>query len=204
MKTARGVGSRFAGSEGVRVAFDSRPAATVRGVGRYTRCILAALRGTAPEGVEIVETHRPSAPTRGRRAHVFHSPWIEGAMLRSPCPMVVTVHDVDALTRLSERLRSGGVHSRLRHLAVARATHVIVPTEAIADDAVTKLGLDRARVIVIPEAPDPSDPTTLPSPGWGWEDVAHATWQVYERALSEPARAFIRPRAASMRPGASQ
>jgi hypothetical protein len=180
------------------VAFDSRPAATVRGVGRYTRCILAALRGTAPEGVEIVETHRPSAQTRARRAHVFHSPWIEGAMLRSPCPMVVTVHDVEALTRLSERLRSGGVHSRLRHLAVARATHVIVPTDAIAEDAVTKLGLDRGRVVVIPEAPDPSEPATTGLPAWGWEDVARATWQVYERALSEPARAFIRPRGASI------
>jgi hypothetical protein len=188
----------------MRVAFDSRPATGVRGVARYTRCILAALRGTAPEGVEIVETHRPSTAARGRRAHVFHSPWIEGAMLRSPCPMVVTVHDVEALTRLSERLRCGGVHSRLRHLAVARATHVIVPTHAIADDAVTELGLDRERVIVIPEAPDPSSPTTPDLPAWGWEDVAHATWQVYERALSEPARALIGPRVASIRPGASQ
>ncbi len=186
------------------MAFDSRPATAVRDVGRYTRCILTALRGTAPEGVEIVETHRPSTSTRGRRAHVFHSPWIEGAMLRSPCPMVVTVHDVDALTRLSERLRCGGVHSRLRHLAIARATHVIVPTDAIANDAVTKLGLDPERVIVIPEAPDPSEPATPDLPSWGWEDVARATWQVYERALSEPARTFIRPRAASVRPGASQ
>ena len=188
----------------MRVAFDSRPAATVRGAGRYTRCILAALRGTAPEGVEIVETHRPSAATRGRRAQVFHSPWIEGAMLRSPCPMVVTVHDVEALTRLSERLRCGGVHSRLRHLAVARATHVIVPTDAIAEDAVTKLGLDRERVVVIPEAPDPSEPNTPNSPSWGWDDVARATWQVYERALSDPARAFIRPRATPARPGTSR
>jgi glycosyl transferase family 4 len=188
----------------MRVAFDSRPAATVREVGRYTRCILAALRGTAPEGVEIVETHRPSGAARERRAHVFHSPWIEGAMLRSPCPMVVTVHDVDTLTRLSERLRGGGVHSRLRHLAVTRATHVIVPTGAIANDAVTKLGLDRERVIVIPVAPDPSEHPPSGSPGWDWEDVARATWQVYERALSEPARAFIRPHAASLRPEASQ
>jgi hypothetical protein len=125
-------------------------------------------------------------------------------MLRSPCPMVVTVHDVDALTRLSERLRCGGVHSRLRHLAVARATHVIVPTNAIAEDAVTKLGLDRERVIVIPEAPDPAEPTTTGLPVWGWEDVARATWHVYERALSEPTRTFIRPRATSVRTGPSQ
>jgi hypothetical protein len=205
VKASRGVGSRFAGAEGLRVAFDSRPATAVRGEGRYTRCILAALRNTAPDGVEIVETHRPSAGTRGRRAHVFHSPWIEGAMLRSPCPMVVTVHDVDALTRLSERLRCGGVHSRLRHLALTRATHVIVPNETIAEDAVTQLGLDRERVIVIPEAPDPGAQCATPgAPAWSWEDVARATWQVYERALSEPAQSFIRPRALPVRSRAAQ
>jgi Glycosyltransferase Family 4 len=174
----------------MRVAFDGRPSTDVRGVGRYSRCLLAALREIAGEGVEIVETHRP------RRVDVFHSPWMEGAILRSPCPMVVTLHDVDALTRLSERLRCGGVHLRLRHLALARATHVIVPTHAIADDAVTKLGLDHERVIVIPDVPDPAEHGTPSSPAWSWGDVARATWQVYERALSEPARAFIRPRAA--------
>jgi hypothetical protein len=188
----------------MRIAFDSRPATTARGVGRYTRCILAALRGTAPEGVEIVETHRPAAAARGRRAHVFHSPWIEGAMLRSPCPMVVTVHDVDSLTRLSERLRCGGVHLRLRHLALTRATHVIVPTNAVGDDAVTKLGLDHERVVVIPEAADRATSATPGLPAWSWEDVARATWQVYEQALSEPARTFVRPRAPSIRPRPSQ
>jgi hypothetical protein len=177
----------------MRLAFDSRPAATARGAGRYTRSLLTALRDTAPKDVEIVETHRP------RRADVFHAPWMEGAALRSPCPMVVTLHDVDALTRLSERLRCGGVHLRLRHLALARATHVIAPTDAIADGAVSKLGLDRERVIVIPDAPDLAtcQPT---SPEWGWEDVARATWRVYERARTEPARPFIRsPRAAPVR-----
>jgi hypothetical protein len=170
-------------------------------VGHYTRSILTALRNTAHEGVEIVETHRPSAASRGRRAHLFHSPWIEGAMLRSPCPMVVTVHDVNTLTRLSERLRSGGVHMPFRRLALARATHVIVPTQAIAEDAVTTLGLDRERVVVIPEAPHPQAPgTNAASPAWSWEDVAQATWQVYDRALSEPARAFMsRPRGLSTR-----
>jgi hypothetical protein len=117
-------------------------------------------------------------------------------MLRSPCPMVVTVHDVDALTRLSERLRCGGIHMRLRHLALVRATHVIVPTDAVADDAVTKLGLDRARVVAIPEVPDGGASGT--PGGWSWEDAARATWQVYERALCEPARGLIRPRASSI------
>ena len=129
----------------MRVAFDSRPSVEVRGVGRYSRRLLTALGPVAGEGIEIVETHRP------RHVDVFHSPWVDGAILRSPCPMVVTVHDLDALTRPSERLRSGGVYLRLRHLALARATHVIVPSEAIAEDAVAKLGLERGRVVVIPQ-----------------------------------------------------
>ena len=133
----------------VRVAFDSRPSADPRGVGRYARCLLRALRDTADARGEIVETHRP------RRADVYHAPWMQGAMLRSPCPMVVTIHDLDALTRPSERLRGGGIHSRLRHLAVQRATHVIVPTEALAHEAIAELGFERERVVVIPEAPDP-------------------------------------------------
>ena len=41
-------------------------------------------------------------------------------MLHSPCPMVVTLHDLAALKRRSEHLRTG-VRLRLRHLAVQRA-----------------------------------------------------------------------------------
>jgi glycosyltransferase involved in cell wall biosynthesis len=133
----------------MRVAFDSRPAADVRGVGRYSRCLLTALRETAPRDVEIVETHRP------RRVDVFHSPWMEGAILRSPCPMVVTLHDLSALKRASEHLRAG-VRLRLRQLAIQRAVRVIVPTEAVAGDAVERLGLKRERIDVIAEAPDPA------------------------------------------------
>jgi glycosyltransferase involved in cell wall biosynthesis len=132
----------------VKVAFDSRPTADPRGVGRYSRCLLDALRNTADVAGEIEETHRPR-----RSSEVFHAPWMEGAMLRSPCPMVVTLHDLAALKRRSEHLRVG-VRPRLRQLAVQRAMRVIVPTEAVARDAVERLGLKRERVVVIPEAPD--------------------------------------------------
>ena len=134
----------------MRVAFDSRAAADPRGIGRYSRYLLDALRDTVPARGEIVETHRP------RQAYdVFHAPWMQGAMLHSPCPMVVTIHELGARTRLSERLRGGGIHLRLRHLAVQRATHVIVPTEALAHEAIAELGFERERVVVIPQAPDP-------------------------------------------------
>ncbi len=130
----------------MRVAFDSRPSTDPRGVGRYARCLLQALRDTGGTRGEIVETHRP------RQADVFHAPWMQGAMLRSPCPMIVTLHDLAALKRRSEQLRMG-MRSRLRHLAVQRAVGVIVPTETVADDAVMRLGVKRERLVVISEAP---------------------------------------------------
>jgi glycosyltransferase involved in cell wall biosynthesis len=133
----------------VRVAFDSRPAAEPDGVGRYTRCLLDALRETAREGEELVQSDRPGA------ADVFHCPWMDGALLRSPCPMVVTIHDVASFKRPSEYLR-GGVRLRLRRLAVQRAAEVIVPTETVAQDAVERLGLAPERIAVIAEAPDVS------------------------------------------------
>jgi glycosyltransferase involved in cell wall biosynthesis len=135
----------------VKVAFDSRPASDPEGIGRYSRCLQAALRETAAAGDELVQTRRPSALASARGADVFHSPWIEGALLHSPCPMVVTVHDLSALKRRSEHLR-GGLRLRLRHLAVQRAARVIVPTETVAGDAVAHLGLAREQVVVIPEA----------------------------------------------------
>ncbi len=139
----------------MNVAFDSRPVSDPDGVGRYSRCLLAALAETASAGDEIVETHRPSALARARGADVFHSPWMDGAMLHSPCPMVVTIHDLAALKRRSEHLR-GGLRSRLRHLAVQRAVRVIVPTEAVAADAVAHMRLAREQVDVVPEAADAS------------------------------------------------
>ena len=53
----------------MKVAFDSRPAADRRGIGRYTRSLLGALRDEArARGGEIVEAGRP------RGADLFHAP----------------------------------------------------------------------------------------------------------------------------------
>jgi alpha-1,3-rhamnosyl/mannosyltransferase len=83
---------------------------------------------------------------------VFHAPWIDGALLRSPVPMVVTLHDLAPLKRRGEFMRSG-LRFNLRYLAVQRAVRVIVPTEAVADDAVRALGIPPERIVVIGEAP---------------------------------------------------
>ena len=139
----------------MRVAFDSRPTSEPTGVGRYSRCLLEALRDDRRGGDELIEMRRQTATLMPRSADVFHSPWIDGAMLHSPCPMVVTIHDLAALKRRSEHLRAG-LRLRLRHLAVQRAVRVIVPTAAVAADAVEHLRLERERVVVIPEAADAS------------------------------------------------
>jgi hypothetical protein len=168
------------------VAFDTRPSARGDAPGRYARGLLDALRATADERDEIVETHRP------RGVDVFHTPWIEGAMLHSPCPMIVTLGDLAPLTRRSEHLRCGGVHLRLRHLALLRATHVIVPAEHVAQQAVAELGLERERIVVIPLAEDPAhDRDERGEHAWTWREAGRATWHVYADALARPERPCV-------------
>jgi glycosyltransferase involved in cell wall biosynthesis len=132
----------------MRVAFDSRPAHDPRGIGRYATCLLDALRATAADGDAMVEGARP------RRADVFHSPWIDGALLRPPCPQVVTLHDVVPLKRRSEYLRTG-IRFRMRYLAVERSARVIVPTAVVAAEVTDHVGIDPERIVVIHEAPAP-------------------------------------------------
>jgi glycosyltransferase involved in cell wall biosynthesis len=131
--------------------------------------------------VELVELRglaRPPAPARiaelwehallGRDARragadVLHSPAIDLTTIRPGMPYVVTLHDLVPLKRPERYLRTGLKH-RLRYAAVRRATRVIVPTRAVADDAVRLLGPELAeRIDVVPEAPAPVF-RPLPSP----------------------------------------
>ncbi|HEU4979413.1 MAG TPA: glycosyltransferase family 1 protein, partial [Solirubrobacteraceae bacterium] len=132
----------------MRVTFDSRAASDPRGIGRYVRCLLEGLRATA-NGHEILEGHRP------RRVDAYHSPWIDGAALHTPCPQIVTLHDLVPLKRPSEYLRTGA-RFRLRYLAVQRASRVIVPTHAVAEDASRHLAIAPERIVVVPEAAAPA------------------------------------------------
>jgi glycosyltransferase involved in cell wall biosynthesis len=131
----------------MKLAFDSRPAHLWHGVGRYSRCLLDALAQSGRG--EIVESRDP------RRGDVFHSPWLEGAPLRSTVPSVVTLHDLIPLKRPGEYLRSG-LRLKLRYLAVQRATMLIVPTRTVADDAMRALDIPADRIEVIPEAAAPA------------------------------------------------
>ncbi len=134
----------------MRIAYDARPSSDPRGIGRYTRSLLTALHAEAARrGGEIVEAHRP------RGVDLYHSPWIDGALLRPRLPMVVTLHDLVPLKRAGEYLRTG-LRFRMRYLAVERASRVVVPTEAVAEDAVALLKVDASRVHVVLEAADPA------------------------------------------------
>ena len=132
-----------------RLVFDSRPALDPRGIGRYASCLLTALYESAGPDDVIAQGHRP------RRGDIYHAPWIDGALLRPPCPQVVTLHDVVPLKRRSEYLRTG-IRFRMRYLAVERSARIIVPTAVVAEEVVEHLGIDRERIVVIPEAPAPA------------------------------------------------
>lgn len=129
----------------MKVAFDSRGAGDARGIGRYVRCLLEALRETAASDDEVVETHRP------RGATAYHSPWIDGVAVRAGCPQIVTLHDLVPLKRRAEYLRTGA-RFRLRYFAVQRTARLIVPTAVVARDAVARLGIEGERIAVIHEA----------------------------------------------------
>ena len=131
----------------MKLAFDSRPAPVWHGTGRYARCLLDALAEHAPGAV--VESRDP------RRGDVFHSPWLDGAPLRSPVPTVVTLHDLIPLKHPGDYMRTG-LRFKLRYLAVQRATRVIVPTRTVADDAIRALDIPAERIEVIPQAPAPA------------------------------------------------
>jgi len=132
----------------MRVVFDSRPALDPRGIGRYASCLLTALYESAGPGDVLVQGHRP------RRGDVYHAPWIDGALLRPPCPQVVTLHDVVPLKRRSEYLRTG-IRFRMRYLAVERSARLIVPTAVVAEEVVEHLHIEPEQVVVIHEAVAP-------------------------------------------------
>jgi alpha-1,3-rhamnosyl/mannosyltransferase len=132
----------------MNVAFDSRAGKDSRGVGRYSRSLLSALVNAGRGGV--IETHSPERA----QVSVFHSPWLEGALLHSPVPMVATIHDLIVLKKPGELLRRG-LRMRMRYLATQRAARLIVPTRVVADDAMNALQIPAERIEVIPEAAAP-------------------------------------------------
>ena len=96
----------------MRVGFDSRPAGDVRGIGRYARSLLAALREA--ERGEVVERPDP------RGCDVFHAPWMNGALLHSP------------LTFVKDPLISMGRHCSFLALSGATCKASLLPEVGLA------------------------------------------------------------------------
>jgi glycosyltransferase involved in cell wall biosynthesis len=113
-------------------------------------------RPPAPARIaELLEHPLLAGDVRRSGADLLHSPSIDLATTRPGVPYVVTVHDLVPLKRPGEYLRTGIKH-RLRYRAVRGATRVITPSATVARDCETLLGIDRARIDVIGEAPAPA------------------------------------------------
>ena len=150
-------------------SFLSRPPS---GTGTYVANLLMHLPTVAPDlGVISIEPQEEVSGRLGRARwellevgreaarlapDLLHVPTFS-APLWSPCPLVVTIHDVIPLV-LPEYRRSRAMRA---HLAIvsrtARAAQaVIVPSHHAAGDVVAQLALDPKRVWVTPEAADAS------------------------------------------------
>ena len=157
------------------VGINAAPLAAARtGVGRYIQGLLDALSRTAPPDVRCVPLFAPGPAARGVRGLAKRLPGayalaeaLRAVQLRragvtvyhetnhaAPAfagPVVLTVHDLSTVLhpRLQEPARARHFGSALRRKAKL-ARLVIVPTRAIAREVVQHLGVDEARIRVIP------------------------------------------------------
>lgn len=145
-----------------KVAYDARDAYAepVRGWGRYARHLLEHLPDTVHP---YVDQHRGpevlweqvSFPVLARRAgaDLLHAPNCFLPLVRS-CPGVVTIHDL-AFEAFPEDF-APRTRAKYRHLtprAARSAERVICVSAFTAEDVVTRYGVERRKVRVIPNAP---------------------------------------------------
>lgn len=81
---------------------------------------------------------------------LFHAPGYV-APKRLPCPLVLTIYDLVALTHPELAKRSNALHYRWRLPRSAKAAaRIIVPLECVARQVVERFGVERERVRVVP------------------------------------------------------
>lgn len=81
---------------------------------------------------------------------LFHAPGYV-APSRLPCPLVLSIYDLVALTHPELAKRSNALHYRWRLPRSAKAAaRVIVPLECVARQVVERLGVERERIRVVP------------------------------------------------------
>jgi glycosyltransferase involved in cell wall biosynthesis len=149
------------------VAIDARDAyaGELRGWGRYTQCLLAALGDGAAFGFELhqfadggagpeilFEQVKLPVLLRRRRAALIHTTNCFLPLIR-PCPGVVTINDL-AFERWPSDFaaRTRAKYRRFARLAAHSAERVICPSSFTADDVCETYGVQRDKVRVIPDA----------------------------------------------------
>lgn len=165
----------------ITVAFDaSFLSLPVSGIGTYVRGLTDALvarqdalglkiRLVEPVSGRILhpghKLHRflwdavgvtPATRRQAGRPDILHLPQMSAPLL-APAPLVVTIHDVIPLV-LEDYRASRAMRAYLGLMAhtSARARLIIAPSEAARMDIARVMGVDRDRIIAIPEAADPS------------------------------------------------
>lgn len=160
-----------------------------RGIGVYIRhllqglstrsdlelSVIGGLASDVPPGVERIAVPRraltrfqaaerrwrlPSAIARSRTS-VFHSTG-QVPPRRSPIPWVQTLHDVTPLYFRHELLRADARKWRRYAERIRTARAIVTPSRSAADQGVRYLGLDPARMHVVPHGVDPAFSSTGP------------------------------------------
>lgn len=172
----------------MRIGFDITPLSVPRtGVGTYTACLLAGLQkkykaifplSHLPEkGKDRVAAKKPSSALTNKtvwmqlilqrqikqqRLDLCHFT-NHVAPLRSPCPYVLTIHDMTLWLYPSYHpLRRLAAMRPIIPLAARRAAAVITVSASAQADIVRLLGLPEEKIIVVYEAPDPIFRQELP------------------------------------------
>ena len=169
-------------NSGLAVTVDGRPldleSLRSQGIGRYAHGLLGELPAVAEERGGSLRVLRlrggEGSPFAGaapadlrplRRGplpldlfargggQVHHALSLYGTPLSSRPALVVTMHDVAPLERPDLYMRTGLLH-RVLYRAAARAAAVICPSSVARDDVVRHLGVEAARVHVVPEGVD--------------------------------------------------
>jgi glycosyltransferase involved in cell wall biosynthesis len=150
------------------VAIDARDAyaSELRGWGRYTRCLLAALQAGGADGLELYPFARGGAgpevlfeqlklplALRRRRAALVHATNCFLPLSR-PCPGVVTINDLAFETWPADFATVTRVKYRVfARLAARSAERIICPSTFTRDDVCARYGVSPGKIRVIPDAP---------------------------------------------------
>lgn len=149
------------------IAIDARDAAAseLRGWGRYTRCLVDAIRALDLPEIELLVLERagrgpevwfeqarlPSALRRSAAA-LIHSPNVFLPLIR-PCPGVVTINDLAFEAWPTDFAPATLFKYRtIARLAARSAQRIICPSSFTRDDVCARYGVDPAKIRVIPDA----------------------------------------------------